>query len=139
MRLASSQKPQHLHSSVHEGSAYFRNGRAGCRTIRDVVALATDVRMAALLRDRYFEYLPDRAWDLVTGESVQHGAVPDDDRAAGHPSGALAELLEHGIDGTPRWVTATTTANWSRQVRLIAAEARRRGYVAIAADVFLRA
>ena len=96
--------------------------------------------MAGLLRDRYFEYAPDRAWDLVTGEAVSPiGETQDDDGESRPAFEPLIELLDHGREGWPRWFALDATPQqWRLRARLAAAAARRRGYVAIAVDVFLR-
>jgi hypothetical protein len=95
--------------------------------------------VARLLHDRYYEYAPDRAWDLLTGKIVPlpaNAAEVDHDR----PSlSALIELLDHGQDGAPRWmVVQRTSESWRDQAEAAAADARRRGYVAMGVDVFLR-
>jgi DNA-binding NtrC family response regulator len=96
--------------------------------------------MARLLRDRYYEYSADQAWDLVTGESVGMagltGRVPSRE-----PSFApLVEVLEHGREGGPRWIVADvpTTRRWLQAVTRVAEDACGRGFVPIAADVYLR-
>src|SRR5688572_5238727 len=95
--------------------------------------------MTGLLRDRYFEYGPDRAWDLVTGEAVSSSEPAEDDGEPRPGFDPLIELLDHGRDGSPRWFALEATAHqWRLRARLAAAAARRRGYVAIAVDVFLR-
>jgi len=95
--------------------------------------------VARLLHDRYYEYAPDRAWDLLTGKIVPlpaNAAEVDHDR----PSlSALIELLDHGQDGAPRWmVVQRTSESWRDQAEAAATDARRRGYVAMGVDVFLR-
>ena len=101
--------------------------------------IATGVPMAGLLRDRYFEYAPNHAWDLVTGEAVTSLPTQEDDPASTRGSGAFIELLEHGREGVPRWIVAdVSSAEWRAQSRLAAIEARRRGYVAVGVSVFLR-
>jgi len=78
--------------------------------------------MSRLLHDRYYAYAAEHAWDLATGESVTIDAI------AMAPSGAapvvepLAEVLDHGRDGEPRWVVVETAAGPSSL-----AVARRRG------------
>ena len=95
--------------------------------------------MAGLLRDRYFEYAPNRAWDLVTGEAVSTGREDGEDRASEAPPAAYVELLEHGAEGSPRRFTLDLgRLSWREHQRMAAAEARRRGYVAVALDVFFR-
>jgi len=93
--------------------------------------------MAGLLHDRYFEYAPDQAWDLMTGAPVSSLVTSEPE---GPSSAALIELFEHGVEGAPRWIVAdATAAEWVEQSRVAASEARRRGYVAIGLHVFLRA
>ncbi len=95
--------------------------------------------MAGLLRDRYFEYAPERAWDLVTGENVSAANASMPDLASGPAPGPLIELLDHGTEGSPRrFVLEAPAFHWRTCARLVAVEARRRGYVAMALDVFLR-
>ena len=95
--------------------------------------------MAGLLRDRYFEYAPDQAWDLMTGAAVSSLAALEPEGASPSAPGALVELLEHGVEGAPRWVVADASASeWPMQARAAAFEARQRGYVAIGVNVFLR-
>lgn len=95
--------------------------------------------MSRLLHDRYCAYGPSHAWDLATGESVRVHAIAHDDNEAPAPA-SLLEVLEHGRDGEPRWIVADT-ANGPRSpvvARRVAAAARARGYVPIAAEVYLR-
>src|SRR5688572_8190419 len=95
--------------------------------------------MTGLLRDRYFEYGPDRAWDLVTGEAVSSSEPAEDDGEPRPGFDPLIELLDHGREGSPRlFALQATPHQWRLRARLAAAAARRRGYVAIAVDVFLR-
>ncbi|HZJ31816.1 MAG TPA: sigma 54-interacting transcriptional regulator [Vicinamibacterales bacterium] len=94
--------------------------------------------MAGLLRDRYFEYATNQAWDLVTGRVVPTDTHDDVDRAGRTPR-SLIEVLEHGVDGSPRWIVSDTGAkDWHREAQTIASEARRHGYVPLAVNVFLR-
>src|SRR4029079_17601276 len=112
VRLAGSQKPQHLRSILYEGSAYFRMDGASCRRIRVVRPLASQLGMGGLLRDRYFEYAPDKAWDLVTGEAVRTDAHDESDARRPAPR-SLVEVFEHGVDGSPRWIVLeTNTTGW---------------------------
>src|SRR5688572_25703801 len=95
--------------------------------------------MSRLLHDRYCAYGSTHAWDLATGESVRTDAIADD--AAEPPAPAsLLEVLDHGREGEPRWVVADTAHGPRSPVvaRRMAAAARARGYVPIAADVYLR-
>jgi len=96
--------------------------------------------MSRLLHDRYYAYAAEHAWDLATGESVAIETI------AAIPSGAppvveaLAEVLDHGRDGEPRWVFVETPAGRSSvaMARRLAEDARARGFVPIAVDVYLR-
>ena len=95
--------------------------------------------MPGLLRDRYFEYAPNRAWDLVTGETVSAQIDEGHPHASDPVSGPLIELLDHGVDGMPRWIVSDAGAvAWHMEARSVANEARHRGYVPIAVDIFLR-
>jgi DNA-binding NtrC family response regulator len=94
--------------------------------------------MAGLLRDRYFEFAPDRAWDLVTGETVAGALDNDLPHTSGPAPGPFIELLEHGVDGMPRWIVCGTAAQWRTEADRAAREARRRGYVPIAVGILLR-
>jgi DNA-binding NtrC family response regulator len=95
--------------------------------------------MGGLLRDRYFEFAPDRAWDLVTGETVA-GRIEEEPPHSSSPApGPFIELLEHGVDGMPRWIVAGTPGvEWRRDAGRAASEARRRGYVPVSVKIFLR-
>src|SRR5688500_946187 len=95
--------------------------------------------MARLLRDRYFEYAPDQAWDLATGEPVNVGVLPDEGPRRDPPFGPLVEVLDHGREGAPRWIVADIpTRGWTTAVRGAADDARSRGFVPVAADLYLR-
>jgi hypothetical protein len=101
--------------------------------------LHLSVVMSRLLHDRYCAYGSTHAWDLATGESVRTDAITED--AAEPPAPApLLEVLDHGREGEPRWVVADTAHGPRSPVvaRRMAAAARARGYVPIAADVYLR-
>src|SRR5690349_6795134 len=95
--------------------------------------------MSRLLHDRYCAYGSSHAWDLTTGASVRVDAIAADDCEPPAPA-SLLELLDHGREGEPRWVVADS-ANGPRSpvlIRRVASAARARGYVPIAADVYLR-
>ena len=95
--------------------------------------------MAGLLRDRYFEFAPDQAWDLMTGAPVSSLAAAQSTDAPALAPDALVELLEHGVEGAPRWIVADATkAEWTEKSRVAASQARRHGYVAIDLQLFLR-
>jgi DNA-binding NtrC family response regulator len=96
--------------------------------------------MSRLLHDRYYSYAAEHAWDLATGNSITV-----DKMAPGPPGGpplveSFAEVLDHGRDGEPRWVVMeTASAHSSNAVaRRLADDARARGFVPIAVDVYLR-
>jgi DNA-binding NtrC family response regulator/tetratricopeptide (TPR) repeat protein len=94
--------------------------------------------MNRLLHDRYCAYGSTHAWDLATGESVRVDAIDDTPELS--PPASLLEVLDHGREGEPRWVVADTTRGPRSQVvvKRVAAAARARGYIPIAADVYLR-
>ena len=95
--------------------------------------------MSRLLHDRYCAYASSHAWDLTTGESVRVDTIAADDAEPPAPA-SLVEVLDHGREGEPRWVVADN-ANGPRSpvlTRRVAAAARARGYVPIAADIYLR-
>jgi DNA-binding NtrC family response regulator len=95
--------------------------------------------MSRLLHDRYFDNGSTHAWDLATGDSVRVDAIALDEAEPPAPASFL-EVLDHGREGEPRWVVADTAQGPRSPVlaRRIAAAARARGYVPIAADVYLR-
>ena len=95
--------------------------------------------MSRLLHDRYCAYGSSHAWDLTTGESVRVDAIAADNCEPPAPA-SLLEVLDHGREGEPRWLVADS-ANGPRSpvlIRRVASAARARGYVPIAADVYLR-
>jgi DNA-binding NtrC family response regulator len=95
--------------------------------------------MSRLLHDRYYAYGSSHAWDLTTGASVRVDAIAADECEPPAPA-SLLEVLDHGREGEPRWVVADS-ANGPRSpvlIRRVAAAAGARGYVPIAADVYLR-
>ena len=96
--------------------------------------------MSRLLHDRYYAYGPSHAWDLATGESVRVDEIVVDDQAEAPPPASLVEALEHGREGEPRWIVADTGKGlrFAIVARRLAMAARARGYVPIAADVYLR-
>jgi two-component system response regulator HydG len=96
--------------------------------------------MSRLLHDRYYTYGPSHAWDLATGESRRVDQIVADEGAEPPAPAALVEVLDHGREGEPRWVVADTAQGPRSAVvsRRVAAAARVRGYVPIAADVYLR-
>ena len=95
--------------------------------------------MSGLLRDRYYEFAPDRAWDLVTGKPVSAQIEEQPPGATGPAPGPLIELLDHGVDGMPRWIVSETAAiEWRSEARRFAIEASGRGYVPVSVDIFLR-
>ena len=95
--------------------------------------------MTRLLHDRYYAYAAEHAWDLATGESVPIGELAAASTAS-PVAEPLLEVLDHGRDGEPRWVVVETAAGQSSRAvaRRAAEEARARGLVPIAADVYLR-
>ena len=96
--------------------------------------------MARLLRDRYYEYAPDQAWDLATGERVAIDALSDEAPLREPSFAPLVEVLAHGREGIPRWIVADVPSvrACGLAVRRAAEDARSRGFVPVAADVYLR-
>jgi DNA-binding NtrC family response regulator len=95
--------------------------------------------MSRLLHDRYCAYGSSHAWDLTTGASVRVDAIAADDGEPPAPA-SLLEVLDHGREGEPRWVVVDS-GNGPRPgvlIRRMASAARARGYVPIAAEVYLR-
>ncbi|HKE87322.1 MAG TPA: hypothetical protein VKB50_26370, partial [Vicinamibacterales bacterium] len=67
--------------------------------------------MTRLIRDRYYAYANAHAWDLATGETMTLGDL-EDAHANGMPAAlteaepaTLKEVLDHGREGEPRWLT----------------------------------
>jgi DNA-binding NtrC family response regulator len=96
--------------------------------------------MARLLRDRYLPYDSQHAWDLATGESVPVDDGADQDECDDPPLPLLIEVLEHGREGTPRWIVADASppVQSSRFLRRAAADARAHGFVPIAVHLYAR-
>ena len=95
--------------------------------------------MTRLLHDRYYAYADEHAWDLATGESVRIRELAAATAPALPAAEPLIELLEHGRDGEPRWVVLEAAGQSAlAAVRRAAAEARVRGFVPIAVNVYLR-
>ena len=94
--------------------------------------------MTRLLHDRYYAYADDHAWDLATGDGVRIGDLATAHEGAPAPA-AWNEVLDHGRDGEPRWLAldAPTTGR-SHVTESVADAARTRGFIPIAADVYLR-
>jgi DNA-binding NtrC family response regulator len=96
--------------------------------------------MARLLHDRYLERTPERARDLATGRRIALSAIERRVRTDDSTLTGLGEVLDHGRDGTPRQLAAEVPAgrDLAACVDAIATTARARGFVSIAADVYLR-
>ena len=96
--------------------------------------------MSRLLHDRYYAYAAEHAWDLATGESVSIGKIAAAPSNAPPVVESIAEVLDHGRDGEPRWVVVETATGQSSVAvaRRLAEDARARGFVPIAVDVYLR-
>src|SRR5262245_13274117 len=95
--------------------------------------------MSRLLHARYYTYAPSHAWDLATGESLHVDDIAEADAELPAPA-SFIEVLDHGREGEPRWVVADTSQGPRSPVvaKRVAAAARARGYIPIAADVYLR-
>ncbi len=98
------------------------------------------VGMTRLLHDRYYAYATAHAWDLATGESVSITDLATPPVTLGSVGEPLIEVLDHGRDGEPRWVVIETRGGQSSLAvaRRAAEQARLRGLVPIAVDVYLR-
>ena len=97
--------------------------------------------MPRILHDRYYANDGEHACDLATGQSVPMTAVgaPRTRRTPLPQLLPLIEVLEHGREGEPRWVTIDAAGSQPPVVvDDAAAEARARGYVPIAVDLYLR-
>ncbi len=95
--------------------------------------------MTRLLGDRYVMYDQTHACDLATGDEVRIDAIGQSEEPCGEEDlAALTELLEHGRDGTPRWVVAEAHdgAEVEEMTRRAASAARRRGFVTIAVRLY---
>src|SRR5690606_25097764 len=57
-----------------------------------------------------------------------------------NPLRSLGEVLAHGREGTPRWITANAAAagRLRQTIDAAAREALRHGFVAVAADLYVR-
>ncbi|HVQ11970.1 MAG TPA: hypothetical protein VMS40_00150, partial [Vicinamibacterales bacterium] len=69
--------------------------------------------MSRLLHDRYYAYAAERAWDLATGESVTIETIATVPSPSSPVVESLAEVLDHGRDGEPRWVVVETATGQS--------------------------
>jgi len=102
--------------------------------------------MTRLLHDRYYAYADAHAWDLATGASVRvqelEGGRPADASPAvlAQPAPAsLTEVLDHGREGQPRWLRLDgPPADRPVILERAACAARDRGFVPVAADIYLR-
>ena len=102
--------------------------------------------MTRLLHDRYYTYADTQAWDLATGASVRvnelEGGGPANALAAvlAQPAPAsLTEVLDHGREGQPRWLLLDAApSDRPLIIERAATAARDRGFVPVAADVYLR-
>ncbi len=97
--------------------------------------------MTPLVRDRYFAYDREHAWDLATGDVVLLADLDSaDDRSAPcPPPPPLVEVLDHGREGEPRWVALDADERPAAAVVRSAADAARaRGYVALSAVMYTR-
>ena len=92
--------------------------------------------MPRLLHDRYLAYDDVRGCDLTTGGEVRLDALPADIPEEVPP--VLAEILDDGQDGSPRWIVADTATveDARRMTRRAAAAARVRGYVPVLVPLY---
>ena len=96
--------------------------------------------MSRLLRDRYYADAAGRGWDLATGENVPLNDPPDDEVVRQPALASLVEVLDHGREGCPRWVVLDRPpgARSAHVIRRAAEDARSRGFVPVAVDLYLR-
>ncbi len=102
--------------------------------------LHSPLGMTRLRHDRYLACDDERAWDLATGDVVRLDEVGVETAEAHPPSGTLIEVLDHGHDGAPRWVTADGGAGVSTEAaaRRAAADARARGFIPMSVEMYVR-
>ncbi len=92
-----------------------------------------------MVSDRYLAYDAEYGWDLATGERARVSAPEPHEALSCPPFAALIEVLDHGREAMPRWVTMEAGEHSLRDaIRRAAADARARGYVAVAVDVYRR-
>ena len=141
VRLTRGEKSQHPSSILYEEIAHFR-GRA--------IAIAPKNGAGPRLHGRGHE--PTAARSLLrlrrrarlgsgNGRERSHHRPGDCRSHIGARLGEpLVEVLDHGRDGEPRWVVVETGAGQSSLAvaRRVAEQARVRGLVPIAVDVYLR-
>src|SRR5215510_1921775 len=102
--------------------------------------------MTRLLHDRYYAYADAHAWDLATGASVRVNTLEAGrsvDASAAVPAqpapASLTEVLDHGREGQPRWLLLDgPPADRPLIIERAASAARDRGFVPVAADIYLR-
>jgi DNA-binding NtrC family response regulator len=97
-----------------------------------------------LIHDRYATCGEDRCYDLATGEVVSRADAErgePEPASAGPPALApLTEVLDHGREGSPRWLVsaARNGAQAGALIRRVAAEGRARGFVPISVALYRR-
>ena len=95
--------------------------------------------MGRLAADRYFTDDERHGWDLATGEPLPADSCPEAEPCDDPPLTALVEVLEHGLEGTPRWIAVDDPCrNMARSLRRAALDGQARGFVPVAVDVYLR-
>lgn len=72
-------------------------------------------------------------WDLATGRHVRSADTQKNEEVHEPPLDPLVEALDHGQEGSPRWVVAPmpTGGRSLAVVHRAAADARARGFMAI--------
>jgi DNA-binding NtrC family response regulator len=99
--------------------------------------------MTRLLHDRYYAYADAHAWDLATGAAVRVSELAEPrgaDAPLAQPAPSmLIEVLDHGREGEPRWLMLDAPpVDRPAIIERAATAARDRGFVPVAADVYLR-
>jgi DNA-binding NtrC family response regulator/tetratricopeptide (TPR) repeat protein len=96
--------------------------------------------MPRLIGDRFVTVDAHHAWELATGRHVRLADAREDQEVHEPPLEALVEALEHGQEGSPRWVVAPMPMGGKSLavVQRAAADARARGFIAVDVEVYGR-
>ena len=94
--------------------------------------------MSRLLRDRYVTVDDRHAWDLASGDVIEPPSA--EELISIDPSlAALVEVLDHGIEGVPRWVSVDQgMSSVGALVQRAATAAVQRGFVPISVRMYPR-
>jgi DNA-binding NtrC family response regulator len=94
--------------------------------------------MSRLLRDRYVTVDDRHAWDLASGDVIEPSSA--EEVITIDPSlASLVEVLDHGIEGVPRWVSVDQgMSSVGVLVQRAASAAAQRGFVPISVPMYAR-